>query len=75
MKPLTLNITGMSCGHCVNAVSQTLNAMPGVKVESVQMGRATVSYDEGAVKPDAIERAIGDAGYTATAAEKIASEQ
>ena len=68
MKELTLHITGMSCGHCLNAVSQALNAMPGVKVESVEIGRAVVSYDEGAVKPDAIERAVSDAGYTATAA-------
>lgn len=68
MKKLTLHISGMSCGHCLNAVSQALSSMPGVQVESVQMGRAVVSYDEGAVKPGAIERAIGDAGYTATAA-------
>jgi copper chaperone len=68
MKKLTLHITGMSCGHCLNAVSQALNAMPGVKVESVQLGRAVVSYDEKAVKPGAVERAISDAGYSATAA-------
>lgn len=68
MKTLTLHITGMSCGHCLNAVSQALNSMPGVQVESVQMGRAVLSYDESAVRPDAIERAISDAGYTATGA-------
>ncbi|HEX7336408.1 MAG TPA: cation transporter [Gemmatimonadales bacterium] len=68
MQKLTLHITGMSCGHCLNAVSQALHALPGVKVESVQMGRAVVSYDERAVKPDAIERAVSDAGYAATAA-------
>ena len=68
MKTLTLHITGMSCGHCLNAVSQALNSMPGVQVESVQMGRAVVSNDEKAADPEAMERAISDAGYTATAA-------
>lgn len=68
MQKLTLHIAGMSCGHCVNAVSQALGAIPGVKDVSVQMGRAVVSYNENEVKPDAMERAIGDAGYTATAA-------
>jgi copper chaperone len=58
----------MSCGHCLNAVSQALNSLPAVRVESVQMGRAVVSYDEDAVKPETIEHAIADAGYTATAA-------
>lgn len=68
MQKLTLHITGMSCGHCLKAVSQALHAVPGVKVESVQMGRAVVSYDERTVQPDAIERAVSDVGYTATAA-------
>ncbi|HEU5303151.1 MAG TPA: cation transporter [Gemmatimonadales bacterium] len=68
MRRVTLHITGMSCGHCLNAVSRTLRSMPGVQVESVQMGRAVVSYDEQAVSPSAIEHAIADAGYSATAA-------
>ena len=68
MQKLTLNITGMSCGHCLNAVSQALNSLPAVQVESVQMGRAVVSYDETTVNPTAIEHAIADAGYAATAA-------
>jgi copper chaperone len=68
MQKLTLHITGMSCGHCLNAVSQALNSLPAVQVESVQMGRAVVSYDETTVNPTAIESAIADAGYTATAA-------
>jgi copper chaperone CopZ len=68
MRKITLHITGMSCGHCLNAVSQSLHSMPGVQVESVQMGRATVSYDEATVSPKAIENAIADAGYASTAA-------
>jgi copper chaperone len=68
MRKATLHITGMSCGHCLNAVTQALNSLPGIRVESVQMGRAVVSYDEATVKSETIENAIADAGYTATAA-------
>ena len=39
MLPLTLHITGMSCGHCLNAVNQALAALPGLAVESVRILR------------------------------------
>ena len=35
MKPLVLHITGMSCGHCLNAVSSALGQLPGVVSRSV----------------------------------------
>jgi copper chaperone len=68
MKDLNLYIEGMSCGHCLNAVRQALGEAFGVKVLSVQMGRARVSYDEGLTEPSRIEAAVRDAGYSATAA-------
>ena len=39
---VTLQIEDMSCGHCVHAVSTALEAHPGVKVEDVKLGEATV---------------------------------
>ena len=36
-----------------------------VQLDSLQMGRAVVSYDESAINPATIESAIADAGYTA----------
>lgn len=71
MRQLTLHITGMSCGHCLNAVNQALAAKPGIRLDSLRMGRAEVSYDEGQTDPAAIEALIADAGYTAVA---VASE-
>jgi len=68
MRSLTLHIEGMSCGHCLNAVSRALGGLPGVEVESVKMGRADVRYDEGVVEPARIEAAVADAGYRATSA-------
>jgi copper chaperone CopZ len=67
MRQLTLHITGMSCGHCLHAVNEALVAHPGVQLESLRMGRAEVQYDEQVTTPMAIEAAITDAGYNATA--------
>jgi copper chaperone len=63
---LTLHIEGMSCGHCLNAVSRALTALPGVELESVRMGRADLRYDERQLNPARIEAAVADAGYRAT---------
>ena len=67
MRQLTLHITGMTCGHCLHAVNQALVAHPGVRLESLRMGRAELSYDEDVTNPSAIEGAVAEVGYTATA--------
>jgi copper chaperone len=66
MKIATLHIEGMGCGHCLNAVNTALSRLPGVTVESVQIGRASLRYDESLVGPEAIRDAVNDAGYRAT---------
>jgi copper chaperone CopZ len=67
MRQITLHIDGMSCGHCLNAVSQALGRLPGVEIESVRMGRAELRYDDSVINPEAITNAVADAGYRATA--------
>ncbi len=68
MRAATLNIEGMSCRHCLNAVNRALRALPGVTLDSVQIGRASLRYDESVIGPDAIRDAVNDAGYRATVA-------
>ncbi len=68
MRSLTLDIEGMSCGHCLEAVGRALGELPGVLVDSVTMGRAELQYDERALEPARIEAAVADAGFRATAA-------
>ena len=68
MRNLTLHIEGMSCGHCLNAVSRALAGLPGVEVDSVRIGRADLRYDERAIEPSRIADAVTGAGYPATAA-------
>lgn len=67
MQHTTLHIEGMSCGHCLSAVTRALRSIPGVEIESVQIGRADLRYDEGTTTPSALEAAVTEAGYRATA--------
>ena len=67
MNTLELEIEGMSCGHCVAAVSEALKELPGVTVKEVKIGAAQVSYQPEQVTPDDIVLAVEDAGYSAQA--------
>ena len=68
MKELKLEVAGMSCGHCVNAVREALISVPGVKVESVSIGSATVAFDEAKATVGDLVDAVSDAGYEASEA-------
>lgn len=65
MERVTMKISGMSCGHCVAAVTGALKELDGVDVESVKIGAATVSYDPATTSPSAIAAAVGETGYDA----------
>lgn len=65
MTSLTLRIDGMSCGHCLDAVSRALSALAGVEVVSVTMGRAELRVDPDRVAPDQLAAAVARAGYPA----------
>jgi copper chaperone len=68
MKQLKLEVSGMSCGHCVSAVRDALGAVPGVKVDSVSVGSASVTFDESKTNVGELVDAIADAGYEASEA-------
>ncbi len=74
MHLITLHISGMSCGHCLHAVNEALASQPGIKLESLRMGRALVRYDSQITNPAAIENLISQAGYSATAAPSDSAE-
>ena len=40
METMTMRIDGMSCGHCVKAVRDALDEVPGVQVQRVDVGTA-----------------------------------
>jgi len=68
MERITLKIDGMTCGHCVSQVTRALTSVPGVKIEQLRVGQATVSFDPAATSEEQITRSIEDAGYSVAAA-------
>ena len=69
MDQMTLAIDGMSCGHCVKAVTEALERVQGVRVEAVRIGSARVSYDAAQTSPGEILDAVNEEGYSASRAE------
>ncbi len=65
---LDLAVAGMTCGHCVRAVSNALNGLPGVEVDDVRIGRVSVRLEPGTVLPAALIQALREAGYPASLA-------
>jgi copper chaperone len=66
MRAVTLHIEGMTCGHCLNAVSRALHGVEGATVKSVQIGRAEIEVATEATAA-ALVAAVAAAGYRATA--------
>lgn len=61
----TIQVQGMSCGHCVSSVEGAVGGLDGVDKVNVhlQEGKVDVSFDEEKVKLDEITEAIEDQGY------------
>ncbi|HEU5174787.1 MAG TPA: cation transporter [Gemmatimonadaceae bacterium] len=68
MTKLTLDIGGMSCGHCVAQVKKTLATLEGVEVTDVKVGSAVIEYDPSAVTTATIAEALDEQGYALTGA-------
>lgn len=61
---VTLNISGMTCGHCVQAVAQALNAVPGVERAGVELDSG-IAVVEGSPDVQALLDAVKEEGYEA----------
>jgi len=60
----TVKIKGMSCKHCVAAVTKALNEIEGVSDVSVNLEKGEVSFVESApVDEFTIKEAVKRAGY------------
>ena len=61
----TIPVYGMSCKHCVRAVTDALNELKGVKEVEVSLeGKsARVVYDEELIRISELESAIIEEGY------------
>jgi len=62
----TINVVGMSCGHCKNAVEQAVGALPGVLSAEVNLVIKTliVEVDLSKTTLDQIKAAVDEEGFT-----------
>jgi copper ion binding protein len=62
---LEYTVPGMSCGHCVAAVSEEVGAVPGVSSVVIDLDTKGVVVHGEALDDTAIRAAIDEAGYEA----------
>lgn len=55
----------MSCGHCVKSVEEALKNLPLEKYK-VEIGSASVEFDEDKISKEKIINAINETGYEAS---------
>ncbi|PLC43375.1 copper chaperone [Ralstonia pickettii] len=58
----TFAVTGMSCGHCVSAVTRAVQQVDAGANVQVDLDKQTVAVTSGA-SADAVKAAIEQAGY------------
>lgn len=66
MAEVRIKIEGMSCQHCVMRVKQALEGLEGVSEAHVEIGAASVRYDESRLGKKDMEAVVKKAGYKAT---------
>lgn len=59
----TYSVAGMTCGHCVHAVSSEVGAIPGVQAVDVDLagGKLTVTGED--YTDQQVRDAVDEAGY------------
>lgn len=65
MPATTLKVSGMTCKHCVMAVSKALAKVPGVDAADVSLEKAQAVV-EGSADAQALIAAVKEEGYEAS---------
>jgi copper chaperone len=65
---LTLSIEGMHCGACVRRVTDALQKVDGVEVDSVEVGSAKLAFNPEETTADQIAAAVNRIGFPANVA-------
>lgn len=65
MEKVTLNVQGMSCGHCVNSIEGSVGELNGVSKVKVHLenGTVDVEFNDKEVTLEKIKETIDDQGY------------
>ncbi|NVM99432.1 heavy-metal-associated domain-containing protein [Arthrobacter sp. SDTb3-6] len=68
----TINVSGMTCGHCVNSVTEELTGLKGVENVAVDLHAGGISEvtvtSSLTLDPQEIGEAVAEAGYLVVAA-------
>ncbi|MGI8418496.1 MAG: heavy-metal-associated domain-containing protein [Nakamurella sp.] len=68
MNTATYTVSGMTCGHCVNAVSAEIGNLDGVSDVQVDLPTGAVTVTSATPLPQAqVSAAVAEAGYELTA--------
>ncbi|WP_305786054.1 heavy-metal-associated domain-containing protein [Symbioplanes lichenis] len=60
----TYTVTGMTCAHCVQAVTSELSGLPGVADVQVDLGSGAVTVTSAEPLPaEEVRAAVDEAGY------------
>ena len=65
MKKIIINVEGMSCAHCANAVTKAVGILEGVSNVQVNLEdkTATVEYDSDKISLEDIKAVLEEEGY------------
>jgi len=64
MMETVYTVTGMTCSHCVNAVSEEIGKIDGVSAVQVDLGSGSVTVTSAApLDQAAVAAAVDEAGY------------
>ncbi len=63
----TFNVTGMSCEHCVAAVTEEVGQVAGVSDVAVDLATGELMVQGSDVDAEAVRAAVATAGYSLSA--------
>ena len=67
MASTTYTVRGMTCGHCVTAVTEEISAIPGVSEVSIELveggDSAVIVASDAELELEAVRAAVDEAGY------------
>ena len=65
MENVTLNVSGISCGHCVSSIEGSVGKLAGVNEVKVHLesGKVDVAFDQEKLTLSKIKETIDDQGY------------
>ena len=67
MSSTSYTVVGMTCGHCVAAVTEEVSSVPGVTAVDVDLASGGLSVtSDTPVDGDAVRAAVEEAGYEVT---------